>query len=617
MEEQLEYFFEESITKVLQKYSELEYAEVYYFLKDFLDEMPTKIKEETKIKRLKKIVEKEFEMQLDEQLEASESRVYDFSQIPKYLFSWKIKSKEAIIKIKNLKKEIWWTKLFEQANVNVYNGEKIAIVWKNGVGKTTLLKMIIKKEEIDDGIIEIASWLKIWYLSQDLFMENKNKTLKETMFSTFPEITENIKILEKLKKENKNHKKQQEIIEFLKENDGFRKYDLQLDILKYFWFKKEQLDLKIWQLSGWEQTKVQIAKFLIQQVDILILDEPTNHLDIEWIIFLEEFCQMWEKTILLISHDVKFINNTSNKIFEIYGKKINVYNWNYDYYLKQKDKNYEIQLKKYNQQQKELQQQQDYINRFRAKASKASSVQSRIKMLEKMEIIEKPENDLNIRPIKFKLEKHLPETICKMQNLLIWYDNKELIVLPEKLKVSKKDKIWIIWKNGVGKTTLLKTILWELKPLSWILELTKWLKIGSYQQIMKELDQENTILQELLNFHKSEKEIRTMLGRFLLVWDKVLQKISTLSGGEKAKVGLVKMLLEKPDILIMDEPTNHLDIYAKEVVKKLLQWFDGVSIVVSHDRDLLENTSNMIWLVKDNKLEVFYNIEKSYKNLLN
>lgn len=616
--ENIEEALELNISKILSEHPDLEYSEVYYFLKDFIDEIPTKIKEATKIKRLNRFVMKEFDISLwieKNKKAENTNKNYNLWSIPKYLFEWKIKDSQPVIKIKNLEKFIWWSHIFDNANVSIYSWEKIAIVWKNGVGKSTLLKMIIWKEEIDNWIIEIPNWLKIWYLSQDLFMKNKDNTLKEEMLSVFPEITEKIQRLEEIKSNSLKYDEQEEIISYLRSNDWFKKYDLQLEILNYFWFKDEQLDLKISQLSWWEQTKVQIAKFLIQQVDILIMDEPTNHLDIEWIIFLEDICNYWKKTILIISHDIKFINNTSNKILEIYWRKINIYNWNYDFYKKEKEKNYEIQLKKYNQQQRELEQQNEYINRFRAKASKAASVQSRIKMLEKMELIEKPENDLNIRPIKIKLEKHLPNVICKMEDVVVGYENNVLIELPEKINVSRWDKIWIIWKNGVGKTTLLKTILGEKTPISWTLEISVWLRIWSFHQILQEMDEENTILQELLNFYKSEKEIRTMLGRFLLVWDKVLQKINTLSWWEKAKVGLVKMLLAKPDILIMDEPTNHLDIYAKEIVKKLLEWFEWVSIVVSHDRDLLENTSNQIWLVKDKKLSTYYNIEKAFDDL--
>ena len=616
--ENIEEALELNISKILSEHPDLEYVEVYYFLKDFIDEIPTKIKEATKIKRLNRFVMKEFDISLwieKNKKAENTNKNYNLWSIPKYLFEWKIKDSQPVIKIKNLEKFIWWSHIFDNANVSIYSWEKIAIVWKNGVGKSTLLKMIIWKEEIDNWIIEIPNWLKIWYLSQDLFMKNKDNTLKEEMLSVFPEITEKIQRLEEIKSNSLKYDEQEEIISYLRSNDWFKKYDLQLEILNYFWFKDEQLDLKISQLSWWEQTKVQIAKFLIQQVDILIMDEPTNHLDIEWIIFLEDICNYWKKTILIISHDIKFINNTSNKILEIYWRKINIYNWNYDFYKKEKEKNYEIQLKKYNQQQRELEQQNEYINRFRAKASKAASVQSRIKMLEKMELIEKPENDLNIKPIKIKLEKHLPNVICKMEDVVVGYENNVLIELPEKINVSRWDKIWIIWKNGVGKTTLLKTILGEKTPISWTLEISVWLRIWSFHQILQEMDEENTILQELLNFYKSEKEIRTMLGRFLLVWDKVLQKINTLSWWEKAKVGLVKMLLAKPDILIMDEPTNHLDIYAKEIVKKLLEWFEWVSIVVSHDRDLLENTSNQIWLVKDKKLSTYYNIEKAFDDL--
>jgi len=614
MDELLEQELEEQITNILQVHDDLNYAEVYEVCIDFINDIPEKIKEETKIKRFKRFVNKEFWLEQEEE-RSFWNKSFDLDSIPKYLFSGKSKEKWPIIQIKNLTKTIWLTHLFDDANLKIYAGEKIWIVWKNGAGKTTFLKLLIWKEEIEEWEIIINSGIKLGYLSQDLFWTDENNTLEQEMLTVFPEITEKINILNELKKKWEDYDKIEEISQELREIDGFRKFDLQWDILKYFWFTSEQLKLPVKQLSGWEQTKVQIAKFLIQQVDVLILDEPTNHLDIEWILFLEEFCNNWKKTILTISHDVAFLNNTVDRIVEISSHRLNLYYCGYEKYLEEKQKRYQIRLKEYKVQQKELKKQNEYITKFRYKASKASGVQSRIKALEKMKIIDPPEDDITIYPINVKVDRRLPEIIFKIQELKVGYQE-PIITFPRKLEIRKNDKIWIIWKNWVGKTTLLKTLLKELDPISWEIEMVDNIKIGSYSQVLEDLDKNETIIKELRWISKNEKEVRKILWWLLIKWEKVNQKIGTLSGWERAKVALTKMLLQQPDIIIMDEPTNHLDIYSKEVIKQMLDWFNWPSIIVSHDRDLLKNVSNQIWVVKDKKVKQYLNIEKAFKNLI-
>lgn len=342
--------------------------------------------------------------------------------------------------------------------MKVNRRDKIALIGKNGAGKTTLLKMIIDREGDYDGKIEKATGLKIGYLSQDLFWQDTNNTLKEEMRMVFPEITEKMNRLQEIGNDDAHWEEADAIKKYLRDNDGYSKYDLELDILRYFGFREEQFDFNVLSLSGGEQTKVQIAKFLITEVDLLILDEPTNHLDIEGIIFLERFCKIWKKAILSISHDVRFINNTSDKIIEISDKKLNNYPGNYEQYLVLKQAKYDQQLKDYETQQKELEKQQAYIDRFRYKASKAAGVQSRIKQVDKIERIERPENESVVRNIIVKTDKRLPEKVMEFNSLGVGYGT-PIITTPEELIVRKDDKIGIIGRNGAGKTTFLKTIL--------------------------------------------------------------------------------------------------------------------------------------------------------------
>ena len=604
------------IQKVIDHHPDFSYDDVNEICQEFLDEQWTKIKEETKLKRLNKFLEKEFELS-EEKIETFNSKEYSLETIPKYLFAGKTQIASSLINIKWLVKNIERTELFDKADFQINKSDKIALIWKNWAWKTTLLKMILKSDEEllpEYWTIDLASWLKIWYLSQDLFWENTNNTLREEMDNIFPEINNKIHRLNEIQNNMDLWDETEQLNKELAEIDWFRKFELQHEILKYFGFTDEQMNFNVLQLSGWEQTKVQIAKFLIQEVDLLILDEPTNHLDINGIIFLEKFCQNWKKALLSISHDIRFINNTSNKIAEISNKKINNYPGNYEEYIMLKQANFDKLNKDYTNQQRELDKTNDYINRFRANSAKASSVQSRIKALEKIDILAEPENESLVKNIHVELDKRLPEIIMKLNKVEVWYDY-PIVTLPEYLEVNKSDKIWIIWENWAWKTTFLKTMLWELKILDGKIDINETLKIWSYSQVLADLDWEKNILQELMKDYDNETEIRNMLWGLLIIWDKVEQKINTLSWWERAKVALTKMLLVKPHIIVMDEPTNHLDIHSKQVIKNMLLNFEGTTLIVSHDRDILEAISNKIWLVKWGFLNEYREVERAFSEI--
>ena len=585
------------INRVISVHPDFTYEEVDEVCQNYLNSITEKIKEETKIKRLIKYIEKEFELE-STKIEKISNRIYNLSTIPEYLFNSKSEIVSSLVKISNLTKNIEQTELFVDAEMQINRQDKIALIGKNGAWKTTLLKMIIGHEWEYKWAIEKASWLKIGYLSQDLFWQDTKNTLQEEMLMIFPEITNKINRLHEIEYDDNHWEESDAIKKYLREYDWFRKYELQTEILKYFWFTDEQLNFNVLSLSGGEQTKVQIAKFLITEVDLLILDEPTNHLDIEGIIFLEKFCKVWKKAILSISHDVRFINNTSKKIIEISGKKLNNYPWGYDNYLIEKQARYDRQLKAHELQKKEIEEQEAWINRFRYTPSKSNSVQSRIKQIDKIERIQKPENESTVRAILVKTEKRLPEKVMEFKNLEIGY-KKPIIKIPGEILVRKDDKIGVIGRNGVGKTTLLKTILWELWALSGEIFINPDIIIGSYSQVLMELDGNVSIITELSKHHPNDTEIRSMLGGLLISGEKVDQTIKTLSGWERAKVALTKMLLKKPHLIIMDEPTNHLDLHSKNVIKHMLENFNGTSLIVSHDRDLLEHTSNKIWHIKE------------------
>jgi ATP-binding cassette subfamily F protein 3 len=607
---------EKIISEILKIHDDFNFYEIQEICQDFLDDIPTKIKSVTKIKRLRKFVTCEFELDKNQSWtffynNKQANWEYSLESIPKYLFEWKTKIQSGLINIINLKANIWLTDLFDWLNLKINKTDKVALIWKNGCWKTTLLRLIIWKNSDlleKEWEIKIAPELNIWYLSQDLFWESESNTLEEEMFKIFPIITEKVERLDTLKSED-DYEEIQELTEFLLEDDWFKKYDLQKNILKYFGFSEEKMKQNVLSLSGWEQTKVQIAKFLIREVDLLILDEPTNHLDIEGIIFLERFCQNWKKAIVSISHDKRFIDNSSEKIVEIYQHRAFNYVWKYSDFEKQKQEKFEKEFKDFKDQKKIIDEEEAYINRFRANSAKASAIQSRIKALEKVVRLTEPENEQKARFISISTTRRLPEIIIKLRNIEVWYSEK-LITLPEEINVLKTDKIWIIWANWTWKTTLLKTILWDLKALTWTSEINETLKIGSFAQILDELNLENSIINELSENLNGQQEVRKILWGLLIQWEKVNQKINSLSGWERAKVGLTKMLLQKPDIIIMDEPTNHLDLHSKEIIKTMLDWFDWMTLIVSHDRDLLENVSNKIWLIRNKGLEIFDDVER-------
>lgn len=610
----------EFIELVKTVHNEFEDDDIKVICEDYINSFPKKTKEDSIKKSLRKYLIKEFQLDDDSNDENSSNKTYTLDSIPKIYFeNWINKFDEDLIQVSWVDKHLWHTKVFEDLNLTIKNKDKIALIWVNWSGKTTLLKLITKIIEPDSWDITHIRWLNIGYMSQDLFGENINNTVKEEMLTVFPEITKLVNDLNLLKNQYLNtptieiENEINIITEKLKLLDWFKKYSLQTDILKYFGFDEKYFDKRLSLLSWWEQTKLQIAKFLIAESHVLILDEPTNHLDIEWIAFLEKFCNLRQKALIVISHDKKFIKDNFDKICEISKNKAKIYYCNYEKYLIQKQGEYENQRLAFNSQQKYLDKQNEFITRFRSQASKASNVQSRIKMLDKIELIDQPEDELTVRNIHLWIDIRLPNLIMKIQNLVVWYST-PLFTQTWTLEINKDAKIWVIWKNWIGKTTLLKTILWEIPALWWTYEINEKIRIWSFSQSVVDLNINNTIIEEVCNVWVSQTDARTILWNLLIIWDKVFQKIQTLSWWEKAKVALTKLILSKPHMIIMDEPTNHIDIHTKQSIINLLNSFSWVSLIVSHDRDLLESTSNKLWIINNWELKQRDLIEKWFEN---
>ena len=343
------------INKIQSIHPEFSYEEIEELCLEYLVQFSDKTKESTKEKSLKRYLSKEFWIEWeDEEQENTIEKKNSLASIPRYLFNYaNKKSADYIITIKWLSKQLWSTILFEDTDLRIKPQDKIALIGKNGAWKSTFLKILLNPSLADKWEIEILKDLKIWFLSQDLFRESRERTVIDEMLTTFPEVTKTVERLNEIKQLLDKGEwdsialldEQSELIEWMLMNEAYQKYDLQKEILKYFWFTNEQLNFKISQLSWWEQTKVQIAKFLIQDVDLLILDEPTNHLDIEWIMFIENFCKLWNKALICISHDRKFLESAFTKTIEIKNKKLNLYYCWYKDFLIEKKKNEEICLK--------------------------------------------------------------------------------------------------------------------------------------------------------------------------------------------------------------------------------------------------------------------------------
>ena len=548
---------------------------------------------------------------------------YSLNKIPEQFLINRLSS-GCLYNIKWLSKSIGNTELLKNINININHNDKIALIWMNGTWKTTLFKILAGVESQDTWDIIESKWLKIGYLSQDFYRKDENFSLQKEMELTFPDITKDIRRLDEIGSLMETAweeiydliEEQTNILERLSMNDGYKKYEMQSEILKYFWFSDYHLQLPINQLSWWEKTKVQIAKFVLQGVDLLLLDEPTNHLDIEGIIFLENFLKRWKKAIVCISHDKKFINSIFDKIWEIADGDITEYYGDYDDYIEKKVNTMELQEKRYDEQIEFIKKQKEFINKNKARKSKWGAVKTRLKRLEKLEIINKPVDDKKIKKLSIDIKETIPQNIIKLSDVAIGYDNTELFKINKELSVNRHDKIWVIGKNWAWKTTLLKVIIGDLPPIQWSVEINEKIKIWYYSQVAEDLNFDNDILSELSWISDlNDWDIRKILASLLIFGDKVYQKISTLSWWERAKVALAKMIMQNPHVLIMDEPTNHLDIHSKSAISNMLMDFPWVAIIVSHDRDLLENISNKIWLIKNNELKAFDDVDVAFQNI--
>ncbi|RKD23582.1 ATP-binding cassette, subfamily F, member 3 [Caminicella sporogenes DSM 14501] len=534
----------------------------------------------------------------------------------------------------NITKSFGIDMILDNISFTINLGDKVGLIGKNGTGKSTLFKIITGQIPYDKGEIYIAKNKTIGYLKQNPDYD-ENKTIFDeclTVFKDLIELEKEIRNLEKKISEATDHESiafkklmdtySNKLEEFNNRNGYAFKSEIR-GVLKGLSFTEEDFDKPIYQLSGGQKSRLNIAKLLLKKPDILLLDEPTNHLDIDAISWLEIFLKNYNGTLLIISHDRYFLDQIVNKIFEIENTNLLECEGNYTDFIKYKKSLYESQMKKYIKQQKEIERQEEIIRRFKQHGTEklAKRAKSREKMLKKMDIIEKPILNNERTRLKFETKINSGKDVLKVENLSKSFGN-TLLFSNVNFNIYRGEKVGLIGPNGVGKTTLFKILLNNIDYNEGNIKLGHNVFLGYFDQELENLNEENNLIEEIsdANPKLSEPEIRNLLAAFLFTGDDVFKKVSNLSGGEKNRLSLLKLMLSKSNFLLLDEPTNHLDLPSKEVLEDALIEYNGTILTISHDRYFLNKIATKILeLSKDGIHEYLgnydYYIEK--KNLLN
>ena len=516
----------------------------------------------------------------------------------------------SLLRVNHISKSFGVDVLFENISFDINQGEKVALIGKNGTGKSTLFKMIIQELSPDKGDIFLHGQTKIGYLSQHI-IEDEEHSLYDEVVTVFKDVIDvEKKMLQITDKMKKNHSDQMlkefERIEEKFQHLGGYEYLVKIDtLLSHFGFDKSLYNRKIKTFSGGEKTRIAFAKLLMIEPDILLLDEPTNHMDIEIIEWLEDYLKAYSKAVFIITHDKYFINKVCDKILELDQLEIQVYHGNYDDYEVEKVKRYELLMKQYQKQQKEIDHLQSFVDRFRYKAKKARSAQDRIKKIARMDKIEKPKTSNAKIHIDLTSKRPTKIHILELEDLSIGYEKPLLSHIDFKMRGF--DKVGIIGPNGSGKTTLIKTIMGLLNPLQGRVRFHKQLKIGYFDQNLKQFDPQKTLIETIHSDYpsKSLTEVRNDLARVMFYKDDVYKPIHVLSGGELVKLHLLYLMLEEPELLILDEPTNHLDIDTKNIIEDVFESYQGPIIFISHDRYFINKVATKILSISD-KISIFH-----------
>jgi ATP-binding cassette subfamily F protein 3 len=522
-----------------------------------------------------------------------------------------------MISVNNLSLYFGGQDVFKDISFMVNKGDKIGLVGKNGAGKSTLLNVLSKDLKPNKGNVSIPNGLIVGYLTQDLDFEDGRTVIEEAQvaFDYLNEIKERLEVVNTQINERTDYETDSYLDLISEFHDLDERYrmgggnDIQAEmsqVLNGLGFTQYDFTRQTTEFSGGWRMRIELAKILLQKPDILLLDEPTNHLDIESIVWLEDWLKKYTGAIVLVSHDRYFLDSVSNRTIEISFSKINDYKARYNKYLELRKDRIEKQIQAKKNQDKFIAETKILINKFRAKKNKAAFAQTLITKLERLEVIHVEKEDVGRMQFRFPPAPHSGKLSLVINEASKKYD--DLKVLSNiNLEIVKGDKLAFVGKNGEGKSTLAKMIVGAI-DYSGSIELGHQIKMGYYAQNQADfLDEDITVLQTIENAvtEHSQGNVRTILGSFLFSNDDVTKKIKVLSGGERARVALCKLLLEPYNLLVMDEPTNHLDITSKDLLKKALANFDGSLIVVSHDREFLEGLTQKVYEFKNQNIKEY------------
>ncbi|MGO1989658.1 ABC-F family ATP-binding cassette domain-containing protein [Mammaliicoccus vitulinus] len=522
-----------------------------------------------------------------------------------------------LLQINKLEKSFDGDVIFSDVDFEVKTGERIAIVGRNGAGKTTLMKVIAGVESYDAGHISKGKQVSMGYLTQQMSLDSDDTVMNE-MRKPFEHV---ITIEEKMKSltdwlsqhadDYDNNTYQEKLSQYESLSNQFEvmggyHYESKIKtVLTGLNFVESDFDRQIQSFSGGQKTRLSMAQMLLSEPDLLLLDEPTNHLDMDTTEWLENYLAHFKGAIVIISHDRYFLDKIVNQVYDVALGSVKKYVGNYSKFLKERDAHYEKVMAEYERQQSEIKKLETFVEKNITRASTSGMAKSRRKVLERMERIDKPRLDAKSAQISFEINRATGEDVLKVNNLAIGYSKS--ITSAINLEIKRHDRIAIIGPNGIGKSTLIKTIAQKIPALSGDITFGSNIQIGYYDQKQAEFKSNMTVLDYVWNqySHMPEKDIRTILGRFLFTQEEVKKIINDLSGGEKARLQLALLMLEKNNVLILDEPTNHLDIDSKEMLEQALQNYEGTLLFVSHDRYFINELANKVFHITQEGNELF------------
>lgn len=522
-----------------------------------------------------------------------------------------------IAQAQDLEQRFGGNTIFSNISFSVPDNARIGLVGPNGAGKTTLLKIMTGQQEPTSGQFTINKGLKVGYIAQENALD-ENKTIWDEMLTVFDNLIEKNKRITKMQEQIAEHPEDEDLLKrydqlaYDFEQEGGFTYQAEIkSILNGFNFKENTWQKVIGTLSGGEKTRLAFVKLLLQKPPVLLLDEPTNYLDLDTLDWLEAFLKNYQGAIITVSHDQYFLDHLANQIFELNFGKLTTFKGNYSQYVKERELMNNQQEAAYEKQQEKIKKEEEFIQKNLVRASTTKRAQSRRKALDKMERIKPPKHKQKVR-INFTSDRPSGKEVLIAKDLTIGYPDKTMVSDID-FQVNKNDRVAIIGPNGIGKSTLLKTIMKKLEPKDGSIKYGASLDIGYYDQELQSLDPSKTVLDTIWDRHKTmpEKDVRSILASFLFTAEDIDKTVGQLSGGQKARLTLTVLSLEKDNFLLMDEPTNHLDIEAKEVLEQALNTYDGTLLFVSHDRYFINELANKIISVRDGHAKI-YNGNYSY-----